>query len=308
MRVVVFGGAGFLGSHVADELTTAGHEVIVFDIRESPYLQPRQTMMVGDILDEAAVQDAVRGCEVVYNFAGIADIDECVHRPVDTVRYNILGNTILLEAARKAKVQRFVFASSVYVYSDAGSMYRASKQACELFIENYWRVYGLPFTILRYGSLYGERADERNSIYKLIKEALSTGKIHYNGTGGEIREFIHVKDAAALSVEVLKPEYANQYLILTGSTPMKYRSLLEMIREMLGNRVEIIYGPRKSETHYKITPYSFNPKLGRKLVCNPQIDMGQGLLTCMAEIYESIHKEKHLEMGLFVNNGYPRSE
>jgi len=301
MRIIVFGGSGFLGSHVADALTFAGHDVVIFDIRESPYLLPEQTMLVGDILDAESVEKAVRGCDAVYNFAGIADIDECVSRPIDTVKYNILGNVIVLEAARKANVQRFVFASSVYVYSEAGSMYRSSKQACELYIENYWHLHGLSYTILRYGSLYGERGDERNSIYRLIKQALSTGKILYHGDGEETREYIHVKDAAVLSVEALKPAFKNQHVILTGNTSMKYRDLLEMVKEMLGNKVEIIYQPKKSETHYKITPYSFNPKLGRKLINNPHIDMGQGLLNCITEVYETIHKEKYEEMGLLLN-------
>ena len=166
MKIIVFGGAGFLGSHVADTLSEAGHEVTVFDIKKSPYLREDQKMIVGDILDIEAVEKAVAENEVVYHLAGIADIDECSKRPVDTVRYNVLGTVIVLEASRKARVKRFVFAGSVYVYSESGSFYRSSKQACELFIENYHRLYDLPYTIIRYGSLYGERADERNSIYR----------------------------------------------------------------------------------------------------------------------------------------------
>jgi UDP-glucose 4-epimerase len=302
MRIVVFGGSGFLGSHVADALTEAGHDVVIFDIRKSPYLLPGQTMIVGDILNLDSVESAVKDCDVIYNFAGIADIDECVCRPVDTVKYNILGNIVVLDAARKASVKRFVFASSVYVYSEAGSIYRTSKQSCESFVENYRNIYGVPYTILRYGSLYGERGDERNSIYRLIKEALLHERIVYHGTGDEVREYIHVKDAAKLSVQALEPEFENQHVILTGNASMRYRDLLEMISEMLGNKIEIIYKDRKNAAHYKITPYSFNPRLGRKLVNNPHIDMGQGLLSCMAEIYETIHKEKYENMGLLLEN------
>jgi UDP-glucose 4-epimerase len=301
LKIVVFGGSGFLGSHVADALTEVGHEVTIFDIRHSPYLHSDQKMVIGDIMDMDKVCSVVEGCDVVYNFAGIADIDECTGKPIETIKFNILGNTIILEAARKAKIKRFVFASSVYVYSNTGAFYRSSKQACESFIEDYNRLYGLPYTILRYGSLYGERADERNSIYRLIKNALLTGKIVYHGTGDEQREYIHVKDAAALSVKILESEFENQHVILTGNRAMEYRALLEMIREMLGNQVEIVYKEKKREAHYKVTPYSFNPRLGRKLVNNPYIDMGQGLLNCMKEIYEQIHQEKQEKMGWLVN-------
>ena len=130
MKVIVFGGAGFLGSYVADALSETGHEVTIFDIRPSPYLRPDQKMLVGDILDETAVARAVAGQEVVYHMAGIADIDDCARRPVDTAKYNVLGTVIVLEASRQAGIKRFVFAGSVYVYSESGSFYRSSKQAC----------------------------------------------------------------------------------------------------------------------------------------------------------------------------------
>ena len=300
MKIIVFGGSGFLGSHVADALSNAGHEVTIFDIRKSSFLREDQRMIVGDILDEGAVEKAMSGNEAVYHLAGIADIDECARKPVDTARYNVLGTVIVLEACRRARIKRFVFAGSVYVYSEAGSFYRSSKQACELFIENYHRIYGLPYTILRYGSLYGERADERNSIYRIIKEALSTGKITYKGTGDELREYIHVQDAAQSSVEILQPEFENQHLILTGTQSIRYRVLLEMVQEMLGGKVKIEYLPKTSDTHYMVTPYNFQPRLGRKLVNNPHIDMGQGLLSCMHEIYHTLHKDRHEEMGIWL--------
>ena len=162
MNVIVFGGSGFLGSHVADALSDAGHKVRIYDLRRSEYLKPTQDMIVGDILDEQKVFDAIKGMEVIYNFAGISDIDDASKKPVETVKYNILGNTILLESAMHAKAKRFIYASTVYVYSDSGSFYRCSKNACELYTETYQKQFGLDFTILRYGTLYGTRADLNN--------------------------------------------------------------------------------------------------------------------------------------------------
>jgi UDP-glucose 4-epimerase len=189
MKAVVFGGSGFLGSHVAEALTEGGYDVTVFDVSKSRYLQKDQKMVVGNILDEKSVNKVVGGADVVYNFAGIADIDEANDKPIETAKINILGNTIILDACKKSNVKRFVFASSVYVYSKAGSFYRSSKQACELIIENYNEVFGLPFTILRYGSLYGPRADERNWIYQILIQAVTEGKITRYGDGEELREY-----------------------------------------------------------------------------------------------------------------------
>ena len=287
MNITVFGGAGFLGSHVSDKLSQAGHIVTVFDLHPSPWLRPDQKMITGNILDEAAVDAATRGADAVYNFAGIADIGEAGERPLDTVKYNVLGNNIILEGARKAGAKRFVFASSLYVYSKAGGFYRCSKQACELYIENYRQVYGLEYTVLRYGSLYGPRADRRNAIYRFVREALEHGRVEYFGHATALREYIHVEDAAECSVEILGPEYANSNIVLTGSQPMRVGDLLKMIAEMLGRKIEFGFLDEDQNGHYEITPYSFIPHTGKKMTPRLSTDLGQGIL----RVIEDIHRE-----------------
>ena len=285
MKAIVFGGSGFIGSHVADSLTEAGYEVTIFDLKPSPYLSPSQKMIVGDALDEKAVLDAIQGCDYVYSFAGIADLDDATTKPLETIRQNITGTTTLLEASRQCQAKRFVYASTIYVYSDKGGFYRCSKQAAELYIEEYQRKFGLDYTILRYGTVYGPRADNRNSIYRYLKQAIEKGKIECAGTGDEIREYVHARDVAHLSTKVLSEEYRNQYVIITGYHSMCFKDMLSMIREMLGNRIEIDFSGAIDEAHYNITPYSFVPKIGQKLVSSHYVDMGQGLLECINEIY-----------------------
>jgi UDP-glucose 4-epimerase len=297
MNVMVFGGSGFLGSHVADALSEAGHNVKIYDIRKSDYLRPTQEMIVGDVLDEQAVGATMKDVDVVYNFSGIADIDEASRKPIETVKYNILGNTILLEAARKGGVKRFVYASTIYVYSNAGSFYRCSKNACELYIESYQKEYGLDYTILRYGTLYGTRADERNSVYRFIKEAMRDKRITYPGDGSEIREYINVLDAAQASVEILDAEYRNEHVIFTGHYPMKVNELFIMIREILKQDIRFEFVPPDitgAMGHYAITPYTFIPKVGKKYVKHYYTDMGQGLLLCMHEVFDKIQRGKQL--------------
>lgn len=305
MKVAVFGGTGFLGSHVADVLTEAGHQVVICDIMPSPYLQSSQEMIVLDILDQEAVGKAIVGCDIVYNFAGIADIDEASQRPLDSIRINILGNALLLDACRKENVKRFIFASTLYVYSKAGSFYRSTKQACELLIENYFEIYGLPYTILRYGSLYGPRSDNRNFIYRTIKQALATGKILREGDGEEIREYIHVYDAARNSVEVLNDEFVNQQVIITGSQQMKVKDLLMMIREMLDGKVEIQYVPVEKKYHYEITPYTFAPKLAKRVIGRFYLDIGQGILKCVQGVYKELNELPTYD-GTIINNDLGR--
>ncbi|BBD09029.1 NAD-dependent epimerase/dehydratase family protein [Desulfovibrio ferrophilus] len=284
---VVFGGSGFLGSHVCDELVRAGFKVRVCDRVESPHLSDGQEMFLCDILDPESMRKAVSGADYVYNFAGLADIDEARDKPIETIQLNVLGNAHILDACREANVKRYVFASTVYVYSEKGSFYRASKQASERIIEAYKERYGIEYSILRYGSLYGRRADMRNGIYRILHSALSQGKVTYSGTGDEQREYIHVRDAAKLSVRILNEEYANQHVILTGPYPYRVRDLMEMVREILGNKPDIEFLNQPLGGHYKITPYGFLPRVGTKLVGESYTDMGQGLLDCLAEMHET---------------------
>ena len=296
MKAIVFGGSGFLGSHVADCLSEQGFNVLVFDLVKSPYLKKNQGMIIGDIQDFKKVVNAVKECDYVYNFAGIADVDIASKEPLNTIKANILGNSNILEACRMNSVKRFVFASTVYVYSDLAPFYRSSKQACELITEDYYKIFGLNYTILRYGSLYGKRGNEFNFIYKIIKQAINEGKITREGDGEEIRDYINVLDAARCSIEILAEEFQNQYVMLTGTQSTKVKDLLTMIKEIFHGNIEIEYLPRTNHGHYEITPYSFRPRVAKKFVSNYYHDLGQGILDVIHEIYsESEKSEKETE-------------
>lgn len=284
-KVIVFGGSGFLGSHVADALSDAGFQVSIFDKRLSPYLRNDQKFIQGDILDLDAVIKATQGQAFIYNFAGLADINEAKDKPLETAHLNIIGHINILEAARHAQAKRFVYASTVYVYSESGSFYRASKQAGERYVELYYEKYNLPFTILRFGSLYGPRADDRNAIYRFIRDAVTKSEIHYKGTGEEMREYIHVFDAAKSSVQILEDMFKNQHIIITGHQQFRVRDVMTMIGEMLIDRsTKLIFENEDVEAHYNITPYAYRPKLGKKLLNNMFVDMGQGILDCIFEL------------------------
>ena len=277
--VLVCGGSGFLGSHVADALSDAGFKVRIFDTRVSPYLRPDQKMIVGSILDLGTLVEAVRGCSFVYNFAGISDIAASIDNREETTRFNVLGNMHVLEASRLNRAKRYVFASTVYVYSKMGSFYRASKQVCEKQVENYFDGFGLEYTILRYGSLYGRRSDSRNGIYRLVQQALKRNEMSYGGTEHAMREYVHVLDAAKLSVEILSEEFSNKPVIITGHERMTVGALMRMIAEMVPGNPTLKFGAFPVEGHYEMTPYSFNPKHGKILCCDSNLHFGNELKT-----------------------------
>ena len=168
----MIGGSGFLGSHVADELVVQGYEVTIYDREPSSWLKSSQHMVVGDMSDRSALADVCEGARYVYHFAGVADISEARTNPYHTIEANVLGTTAALEAARGSGSERFLYASTMYVYSEAGSFYRASKQAAETIIETYGKAFEMDYTLLRYGSLYGPRAQNWNGLRGYVQQVI----------------------------------------------------------------------------------------------------------------------------------------
>lgn len=289
--VCVFGGAGFLGSHVADALTLDGHQVRIFDRKPSCWILPEQKMIVGDILDLSSVEEAVRGCDFVYNFAALADLNEALGKPVETIQINVLGNGYIMEACRKQNIKRFIYASTVYVHSRQGGFYRCSKRAAESYVEEYQAAFGLDYTILRYGSLYGPRADKSNGLLRVVENAISSGVISYKGSADALREYIHVEDAAKASVKALGDEFRNESVVLTGQEPMKVLDLLKMLAEILNISIDVEFDVSSTVGHYVRTPYAYEQKIGRKYVPPMHVDLGQGLLQLIDYVESSINRD-----------------
>lgn len=295
MKILVTGGSGFLGSHIVDVLRKEGHSVTIFDLFPSKYVDHSSIhTIVGDITDKDSVFNAVKNQDIVYHFSGISGIEDCKKAPRKSFIINTVGTINVLEACIKHKIERLIFASSAYVFSKYGYIYRTSKLACENLIHDYNKIYGLKYTIIRYGSLYGRRADSRNSIYSILYSALHDKKIIYKGTGKELREFIHVLDAAKLSTKILEKKYENKEITITGNEKFTYEDIIEIVQEIIGERITIIRKEKEDNCHYTLTPYSFNPNIGTKVTNNEFIDFGQGILDCIEEITEkiNIHREK----------------
>jgi len=283
-KVVVFGGNGFIGSYVVEELLNKGYDVISTDLNSSEYVDDKYFTKC-DILDTAAVNEVVKDAHIVYNFAGFANLDDAIANPSKALQLNIIGNLNILEACKIHHVKRFVYASSAYAMSNKGSFYGISKLTSEKITEEYYKKFGLEFTIVRYGSVYGERDYHNNYIYNLLKKSIETNEINHSGDGEEIREYIHAADVAKLATQIIESdEFVNEHIILTGVERMKRKELFEMINEILGNKLTINLEDDGYHNHYKTTPYSFHPTRSKKLVANPYIDMGQGLLECLKDI------------------------
>ena len=289
-KIIVFGGSGFLGSYLVDELLRDNFSIIIADTQKPKINHPNQKFVKINILDLDDVKSIIKNTDVVFNLASLANLDDAKEDPLNTININVMGNLNLLEACRiNGKVKRFVYASSAYALSEKGSFYGISKQLSEKLTEEYHNRFNLKYTIIRYGSVYGERDYHNNYIYNLLHYAIKYGELRYEGDGEDLREFIHASDVAKLSVSVLKnKEYENEHIILTGMEKIKRIDLLNMINEIMQNKFKIKQLKKKSTGHYKTTPYSYHPESAKKIFSNSYIDLGQGLLECVKKIHDNL--------------------
>ncbi len=260
MLSAVTGGAGFIGSHVVDQLVGAGHEVVVIDHGRCPHRNDVRYVNA-DICDFESVRAATEGCDYIFHLAAVSNVGAALNDPVECVRVNVLGTASMLEAARRNHVRRFILASTVWVYSgsrngfvredsplwilDAGHVYTSSKISAEMLCHDYLRLYRQPFTILRYGIPYGPRMRDELVISIFLRKALSGQPLTLSGDGRQFRNFIYVEDLAAAHTLVLDPKAENQTYNLEGEERISVRQIAETIDHMLGGGVRVEYGPAR---------------------------------------------------------------
>ena len=149
MKILVLGGSGFLGFHLVKFLEKKNHKVTVFDKSKGHFKNENRKIILGNINNYKKLSKAIKGQDVVYNFAAISDIGDSIKKPIETAENNILGNLYILDLCVKYQIKKFIFASTIYVHSNQGRIYRVSKQSSELFIAEYKKRFGLDYSIIR---------------------------------------------------------------------------------------------------------------------------------------------------------------
>lgn len=292
MKILIIGGSGFLGSFVADELSKKKHSVTILDKVKSKYINISQKQIILDIKKLGENKKILNNIDVVYYFSGLSDLNDCKTKPVETVNENILPLVSLLKLCCEKKIKRFIFASTVYVNSSEGNFYKSSKIASESYIKEFSKIYGLKYTILRYGSIYGPRSDNKNGLYRIISNAIKKKKLIYEGSKFSVREYIHVQDAAKASVDMLENKFQNKTYVLTGQDTVRVMDLLHSINEIMKNKFKIHFAEKKFDGHYIRTPYSYDEDIGKKYKRSSYIDMGQGLIQLIKYVKETLNKTK----------------
>ena len=265
MRILVTGGAGFIGSHVVDVYVQAGHDVFVVDdlsTGKRENLHPHGHFLQADIQDPALRQLMVaEKIELVSHHAAQMDVRRSVADPLYDARVNILGILNVLEGAREAKVKKFIFASSggaIYGEQEAFpadeehpthpiSPYGVSKRAGEHYLYFYRVEYGLPYVALRYANVYGPRQDPHGEagVVAIFTQRLLAGEQPViNGDGKQTRDYVFVGDVAQANLAALPVEYTGPLNIGTGSETT-VNQLFTTLHNLTGSSAPELHGPAK---------------------------------------------------------------
>jgi UDP-glucose 4-epimerase len=284
-KILIIGGSGFLGSHIADLLTKKKYHVTIFDKFKSNWLNDNQKMIVSDMGDSKKLENAIKNVDFVYHLAAMSDIGECMKNPIDSAETNILFTLKILEFCKKYKIKRLIYSSTIYIHSSQGGFYRVTKHASEQYIEEYNKRFSLNYTILRFGTIYGPRSKTNNNLTKIIDVALNKKILEYSGgTSEAIRKYINVKDAARLSCDILNKKFENKHILITGKKGVKITYVMNLVSKLLKIKSEPKYKKITKYGHYDVTPYSLKKTPEIKLYPKNFTNLKLGLIDLINEL------------------------
>lgn len=259
MKVVVTGGAGFIGSHVVDQLLLSGHEPLIFDLAPPSNHRGSVEHVLGDVLDAGVFARALRGCDAVIHLAAVADVNAVVADPGRAESTNVGGTQIALECARNADIGRFLFGSTIWVYGNGHAAdaitedtalalprhpYTATKVAAEMLCYSYGELYGLDAVNLRFGIPHGPRSRAAAVVATFVERARLGRALSITGDGTQRRQFVYVEDLAAGVVAALAPRLPQRVYNLVGDESVSVLEIAQTVRDVV-SEVPIVHTPAR---------------------------------------------------------------
>lgn len=274
MKILITGGSGFIGSHIIDVLLELGHEVTIYDL-EAPRFGQKCNYVAGDVNDLEKIITATKGFDAIYHLAAEANVNRFYEKPLYS-NMNTSNSTLsVLECARQNNVGRVLLASTEWIYGtvkiekrtqeeggghkivplsasfpiteetpyaqNPDHLYTSSKISAELFCRNYKSLYGVNYTIMRYGIPFGARARPETVTPIFINKILKGEEITIHGDGSQTRQFIYVKDLAKGNAACLNPKAENEIFNLNGWKKIRVIDIVTTLEEIIGKKAKVTF-------------------------------------------------------------------
>jgi nucleoside-diphosphate-sugar epimerase len=270
MRYVVTGGAGFIGSHIADALANRGDEVVILDNLFSGRMEniqnlvdtPRVTFVNGSVIDQALLQKTCKDAEGIFHEAAITSVPRSVKDPLASNEANVTGTLNVLVAAQKCGIKKIVYASSSSVYGDTPTLpkredmvpnpkspYAITKMTGENYLNVFHELYGVNTVSLRYFNVFGPRQDP-NSEYSAVIPNFITKVLHHEspviyGDGTQTRDFSYVKDVVQANIRAMESDAQGVFNVAYGNR-ISLNNLARTIMDALGEDLPLKYEAGRS--------------------------------------------------------------
>jgi UDP-glucose 4-epimerase len=312
VRILVTGGAGFIGSHVADAYIAAGHEVAVLDnfsTGNENNVNPAAKLHRVDLRDQPEVDKALASFkpELVNHHAAQSEVPKSVADPAYDAQINIVGGLNLLKACVDHGVRKVVFSSTggaLYGEPDMVpasedhpirplSPYGTSKFAFEQYLGTFRRTFGLDFTVLRYANIYGARqdfaAEEGRVVAIFASRMLADKPVTIDGTGEQARDMLHVGDVATANLAALERGSGGTFHVSTG-VPVTVNDLFRKLADLTGYILEPKWGPSRKGDVYRIA--LDNERAKNELGWEPRVNLEEGLSLTVDYFREQVVKDR----------------
>jgi len=274
MRFLITGGAGFIGSHIVDKLLSSGENVVVID-NFNPYYDPEIKwknisnaqenpnfkLLEGDILDKDLLNDIFSSfdIDILVHMAAQAGVRGSIKNPELYTKVNVLGTLNLLEMCKKYKIKKMVFGSSSSIYGNSEvpfsennkvdepiSPYAATKKGAELLCYNYYHLYKIPITCLRFFTVYGPRQRPEMAIHKFTRLMNDNKLIPIYGDGSSSRDYTYITDILDGIKSAIKKDLGFEIINLGSSDPIKLMDLVNLIQKKMDKKAKLSFLPSQS--------------------------------------------------------------
>ncbi len=306
MKILITGGAGFIGSNLTKRLVNDGHKIVVLDNLLRGNKIDRDTFkkiefVNGDVRDFELVRELSKGCDVIYHFAAVLGVDVVADNPVETMDVEVIGTRNVVNAAQINNVGKILYASTSGIYGhsaiesalteevlvDPRTSYAMAKRYNEIYLASHHEEKGLHATCLRFFNVYGENQDNRMVVPRFFEQAISNKPITVFGNGMQTRDFTYIDDTINACVDLMLTK-GYHIVNIANEEEWNIKDLADAIKQITHSSSIISYieAPKKRYDYEVERRVGSSDKLKRLIGYKPDTNLTDGLKKIYANNYQ----------------------